>query len=54
MRDGHVEIVDANTGRVRQGTRWEKGLHNVRLRMHESLFGSRSHCPTFRERVSAM
>jgi SecA preprotein cross-linking domain len=29
IQDGAAVIVDANTGRGLQGTRWEKGLHNV-------------------------
>lgn len=29
IQDGMAVIVDANTGRGLQGTRWEKGLHNV-------------------------
>ena len=29
IQDGKAVIVDANTGRGLQGTRWEKGLHNV-------------------------
>ena len=29
VRDGKVEIVDSNTGRVRPGTRWQHSLHQV-------------------------
>ncbi len=31
MRDGKVEIVDSNTGRVKEGSRWSASLHQARL-----------------------
>lgn len=31
VRDGKVEIVDSNTGRVKEGSRWNASLHQARL-----------------------
>ena len=46
LRDGKVEIVDEYTGRVAEGRRWERGLHQL-IEAKEGLV------PTARDRTAA-